>query len=249
MALTDDTGALQAEYTYEPFGATTETGADSNPFQYTGRELDATGLYYYRARYYHPGLQRFVSEDPLGFRGGDANVYGYVTNNPLRFTDPVGLLNFLAGVGGSAVGVTGAEASAGLVFNPGGGSQPIDVGVFSSVGVGAGLNVGADVFAGVIVGGMENVSGGTVNTNLVFGPISLTFIGDPKTGTFIGGTLGIGPTVPIPFQASLTGAITGTFTLRDLFRFLSPTKPGASTSRATTPSFARVMPPAFAGRK
>lgn len=112
-----------------------------------------------------------------------------------------------------------------------------------------GLNVGADVFVGVIVGGMENVSGGTINTNLVFGPISLTFIGDPKTGKFIGGTLGIGPTVPIPFQASLTGAITGTFTLRDLLRFLSPTKAEASTSPATIPSFSSVMPPKLGGRK
>ncbi|MBI2526320.1 MAG: Ig-like domain-containing protein [Candidatus Rokubacteria bacterium] len=92
VALTDATGALQAEYTYEPFGATTETGADSNPFQYTGREQDAgTGLYSYRARYYHPGLQRFVSEDPIGFAGGDVNFYAYVRNNPLLWIDPWGL--------------------------------------------------------------------------------------------------------------------------------------------------------------
>ena len=38
----------------------------TNPFQYTGRENDATGLYYYRARYYSPTLRRFISEDPLG---------------------------------------------------------------------------------------------------------------------------------------------------------------------------------------
>ena len=70
VALTDDTGALTMEYAYEPFGATTETGADSNPFQHTGRENALTGLYLYRARYYHPGLQRFVSEDPIGLLGG-----------------------------------------------------------------------------------------------------------------------------------------------------------------------------------
>ncbi|MBI2526322.1 MAG: RHS repeat protein [Candidatus Rokubacteria bacterium] len=91
VALTDDTGALQAEYTYEPFGATTETGVDSNPFQYTGRELDAgTGLYYYRARYYHPGLQRFISEDPIEFAGGDMNLYAYVFNDPVNAADPSG---------------------------------------------------------------------------------------------------------------------------------------------------------------
>ena len=46
---------------------------------------------YSRARYYHPGLQRFVSEDPIGFLGGDANRYGYVANNPVRYGDPLGL--------------------------------------------------------------------------------------------------------------------------------------------------------------
>jgi len=35
-------------------------------FRYTGRENDGTGLYYYRARYYHPGAKRFIAEDPIG---------------------------------------------------------------------------------------------------------------------------------------------------------------------------------------
>jgi len=39
------------------------TGMSSNPFQYTGRENDGTGLYYYRAQYYAPKLHRFLSED------------------------------------------------------------------------------------------------------------------------------------------------------------------------------------------
>jgi RHS repeat-associated protein len=39
----------------------------ANPAQYTGRENDGTGLYYYRGRYYSPTLQRFASQDPLGF--------------------------------------------------------------------------------------------------------------------------------------------------------------------------------------
>jgi RHS repeat-associated protein len=46
---------------------------------------------YCRARYYHPRLQRFISEDPIEFLGGDVNLYGYVANNPLSFIDPLGL--------------------------------------------------------------------------------------------------------------------------------------------------------------
>jgi RHS repeat-associated protein len=92
LALTDSVGVVQTEYTYEPFGNTMTSGATSaNPSQHTGRENDGTGLYYYRARYYHPGLQRFISQDPIGFRGKDVNLYAYVQNNPANFIDPTGL--------------------------------------------------------------------------------------------------------------------------------------------------------------
>src|SRR5437763_17024106 len=71
LALADSTGTVQTSYTFEPFGNTTVTGSSTtNSFAYTGRELDGTGLYYYRARYYDPMIGRFVSEDPSGFLGG-----------------------------------------------------------------------------------------------------------------------------------------------------------------------------------
>jgi RHS repeat-associated protein len=91
LALTAS-GEVVTEYTYEPFGATGTTGAGAaNRSQYTGRENDGTGLYYYRARFYHPGLQRFISEDPIGFAGGDFNLYAYVGNEPISLSDPLGL--------------------------------------------------------------------------------------------------------------------------------------------------------------
>ncbi len=92
IALTDSSGMVQTEHTFEPFGKTTATGAsNTNSFQYTGRENDSTGMYYYRARYYNPGLQRFISEDPIRLFGGDFNFYVYVRNNPLFYSDPWGL--------------------------------------------------------------------------------------------------------------------------------------------------------------
>jgi RHS repeat-associated protein len=93
VALGDGTGTLQTQYTYEPFGFVSQTGAAStSSYKFTGREDDGSGLMYYRARYYQPRLQRFISEDPLGFDGGDVNLYGYVRNNPLTFIDPLGLI-------------------------------------------------------------------------------------------------------------------------------------------------------------
>ena len=94
-ALTDEMEAIKTQYIYDPYGNTEQIGeGNDNPFQYTGRENDGTGLYYYRARYYSPELQKFVSEDPIGFMGGDVNLYRYVKSNPLNITDPIGFGEF-----------------------------------------------------------------------------------------------------------------------------------------------------------
>lgn len=91
LGLTNSSGAVQTEYTYEPFGKSSTTGtANANPSQFTARENDGTGLYYYRARYYSPSLQRFISEDPIGYLGGQ-NLYAYVNNDPFNYRDPLGL--------------------------------------------------------------------------------------------------------------------------------------------------------------
>lgn len=91
LGLGDSNGVLQTQYTYDPFGTTTATGSTSgSASQFTGRENDGTGLYFYRARYYSPTLQRFISEDPMGFNAGDPNLYAYVANDPVNNTDPSG---------------------------------------------------------------------------------------------------------------------------------------------------------------
>ena len=91
LALADSSGTLQTQYTFEPFGNTTVSGsATTNSFAYTGRELDGTGLDFFRARYYGPTLQRFISEDPGGLFGG-TNFYRYADDNPSSYTDPFGL--------------------------------------------------------------------------------------------------------------------------------------------------------------
>ncbi|MBF6570176.1 MAG: RHS repeat-associated core domain-containing protein [Candidatus Binataceae bacterium] len=94
MALADATGTLQTQYTYDPFGNTSSSGGSANSYQFTGRENDGAGLYFYRARYYSPSFQRFIAQDPIGFAGGDPNRYGYVWENPVQWIDPDGLWGF-----------------------------------------------------------------------------------------------------------------------------------------------------------
>lgn len=90
-ALTSATGVV-TQYNYDAYGQTQTTDTIGNPFRYTGREQDAEDLYYYRARYYDPTVQRFISEDPIAFSASDVNFYRYVFNNPLNLNDPSGLI-------------------------------------------------------------------------------------------------------------------------------------------------------------
>ena len=102
-SLSNSAGSLAQTYGYDSFGKQlSSTGSLTNPFQYTGRELDTeTGLYYMRARYLDPATGRFLSEDPTAFDSG-VNFYAYVLNNPASFVDPFGLKLckvFLPGLG------------------------------------------------------------------------------------------------------------------------------------------------------
>ncbi len=108
VGLTDPAGTLTTGYSYEPFGGTATFGTPSaQALGFTGRENDGTGLYYYRARYYHPGLHRFISEDPAE---GAASAYVYAGNRPAIATDPFGLFTLVVR-GGFGTGPTGLSGS------------------------------------------------------------------------------------------------------------------------------------------
>ncbi|MCH8623092.1 RHS repeat-associated core domain-containing protein, partial [Undibacterium sp. TS12] len=90
IRLTNATGDKVVDYSYDPYGNTRADAVVNNAFQYTGRENDGNGLYYYRARYYSPATHQFIAEDPIGLAGG-INGYGYVEGDPISTIDPYGL--------------------------------------------------------------------------------------------------------------------------------------------------------------
>ncbi|PRY57576.1 RHS repeat-associated protein [Vreelandella songnenensis] len=69
-----------------------ERGNTDQPIRFQGQWHDEeSGLYYNRHRYYDPQQGRYISQDPIGLRGG-TNLYGYVVN-PMEAVDPLGLFD------------------------------------------------------------------------------------------------------------------------------------------------------------
>ncbi len=103
--LIGEDGKTSAHYNYDEFGRPLSfkkfdqnwPGPD-NTFGYTGYQYDAAaGLYYAQARYYRPEIGRFISTDPWPgelTQPLTLNPYPYVQNNPMIYTDPLGLMAF-----------------------------------------------------------------------------------------------------------------------------------------------------------
>ncbi|WP_445370035.1 RHS repeat-associated core domain-containing protein [Methylomonas sp. HW2-6] len=91
LATTNAAKAVTATQRFDAYGAKIGGTGTIPQYGYTGREPDASGLIYYRARYYDPNQVRFTQRDPLGYIDG-LNRYSYVHNNPINFNDPNGLL-------------------------------------------------------------------------------------------------------------------------------------------------------------
>ncbi|MEW6608831.1 MAG: nidogen-like domain-containing protein, partial [bacterium] len=89
-AISDKDGKVVENYFYYPFGSGGPVGRPS----FTGKELDATGLFYFGARYYDPALGRFITPDPIDLVG--SNPYLYCDNNPLTYVDPNGEFGIFA---------------------------------------------------------------------------------------------------------------------------------------------------------
>ncbi|MHB1401827.1 MAG: RHS repeat-associated core domain-containing protein [Thiobacillus sp.] len=118
QAMTNSMGAVVWKADYEPFGkATVKVNTVENNLRFPGQYYDReTGLHYNYFRDYDPSTGRYIESDPIGLDGG-SNIYGYANQNPVTFTDPLGLTaeGVLPGFGaGAGVGVGVGETLAAL---------------------------------------------------------------------------------------------------------------------------------------
>jgi RHS repeat-associated protein len=89
------------------------------PFGFAGGLHDRdTGLVRFGYRDYNPDTARWTAKDPIGFAGGDTDLYGYCLNDPVNLVDPLGLINWsavrkgaISTFGGGVAVVTGAAVS------------------------------------------------------------------------------------------------------------------------------------------
>ncbi|KAF9396825.1 hypothetical protein CPC16_006321 [Podila verticillata] len=92
----DGRGEIISQEEYYPYGGTavwmvrSQIEADYKTVRYSGKERDATGLYYYGYRYYQPWVGRWLNPDPAGTIDG-LNLYRMVKNNPITLSDSNGL--------------------------------------------------------------------------------------------------------------------------------------------------------------
>ena len=218
---TDATQATVTSYSYDAYGNTTQLGTNDNSQQYTGRENDGTGLYYYRARYYSPTWDRFVSQDPIGWNAGQTNRFSYVNGNPVSFIDPLGLDYqgqvgvsggifgpIIPGTVGPSVGVTGGTSvgiSTDLTFCNTSVYVSFQANVLAGAGIyaGVGANVGVGKTDGHMASGSSTTPYGEVNVGI--GPGGGVSGSTNSDGSFGGGS-GYGGKI---FGGAAVGAMAG----------------------------------------
>ncbi|WP_419812973.1 RHS repeat-associated core domain-containing protein [Bacterioplanoides sp.] len=119
LTLNGDNQVLQHSH-YQPYGDAANLQLSAlQPYGFSGKERDDSGLLYFEARYYDPLSGRFISPDPLFGEQMDkclssvieCNLYQYTGNNPVNYVDPTGEAFFLYPLAVFVVKELAAEAA------------------------------------------------------------------------------------------------------------------------------------------
>ena len=203
QVITDHNQTIVWQANYEPFGeATITTASIENNLRFPGQYFDSeTNLHYNYFRDYDPSTGRYVQSDSIGLAGG-INTYVYALNNPVRFTDPTGLIipafllvpvlqGALIGATSNAIGAFAAGGSRGEI------ASAALIGVLS--GGLAGLILRGSLLAQInrsaALAGLENIFGQSIA--IVRDPCRS--LRDPQefnfgsiAGSIVGGAIGFG---------------------------------------------------------
>ena len=194
------TGQVVQRIDYDTFGnITLDSNPGFQPFGFAGGLYDTdTELLRFGARDYDPRVGRWTSKDPIGFLGGDTNLYGYVLQDPVNLVDPFGLFCLSAGIrdtviggisgaiGGAVTGAISGGVVGAIIGGAVGGAAGAVSGAFSPQSrlgqIGAGAVVGA---AGGVA---ESLAIGGGRGGIVGGAIGGALGGSP--GGAVGGAIG-----------------------------------------------------------
>jgi RHS repeat-associated protein len=147
VAVVSTTGTVVARYTYDPYGnavSVDESGlSQPNIIRYTGGALDqTTGLTKLGQRYYDPAIGAFTQQDALALLASpqDGNLYAYVGDSPVNYTDPTGACLWCGILGGTIFEVLFTAACGAFVFGitAGVGAPLAEVGCFYAGSAAAG---------------------------------------------------------------------------------------------------------------
>ncbi|MGH8057704.1 MAG: RHS repeat-associated core domain-containing protein, partial [Candidatus Entotheonellia bacterium] len=109
------TGAVVHRIDYDEFGQVIQnTSPGFQPFGFAGGQYDEqSGLGRLGSRDYFGAVGRWMAKDPIGFAGGQANLYGYVLADPINYEDPTGECIWKAVASGVVGGLINGVLAAG----------------------------------------------------------------------------------------------------------------------------------------
>ena len=120
-------------------GPSNSSSAQADRYEYAGGQYDKdTQLEYDGVRFYDPNTEKWLSQDPLGFAGGDSNLYRYVGDSPVDNVDPSGLFWWEAWEYTKAFGQGLAQGGANLAN----GVQDAGIGILNTPGAAWNLTAG-----------------------------------------------------------------------------------------------------------
>lgn len=197
--------------TYSSFGkASIAVEGVENNFRFPGQYFDAeTGLHYNYHRYYDPNTGRYLRADPIGLAGG-INLFAYVLNNPVNFSDPLGLWSMW--LGGSTIasfGVWGGNKGGGVAFD----SNDGGLGLYGTNGSSSGFAGSAGAEFGFFTGSVSGETD-TFTIGIIVGSIGIVTDDSGNYGFILGGAVGA------PAEGTISHNVTDFVSFVDIASFI-----------------------------